>query len=741
MAGIDSNTLLILHGDDLTDSSSNAVAITNNGVTVSTTQSKFGGKSLYFNGSSYLTLQNLNLIPKSGDFTVDWWEYRTASTTGGAILHQNVTDDSGYGFLLGYGSQNYVYISSSQATNSAAWDIANGKSMGAETLNQWVHYAIVRTGSTFLLFRNGVLYSQFTSNLTIITLNAYPDIGRYTYNGSKTYFAGYIDEFRISNIARWTADFEVPTEAYSGAPKLSHTFSRLLNNVIYYGKVFVMNPKGRINLRCDLASVFATPVGGIKIETLPIGSEVKIPVNGVDYNFIVVNQGNPDSSLYDSSCDGTWLLMKDVYGTTIWDSSNNKLAESDIHTYLNNDFISLLDTNVQDIIKEIKIPYYEGGGYGLTTHTGADGLSTQVFLLSPYEMGAAAQDHLPIDGAALDYFDGINSSGANNKRQAYYNGSIANYWTRTAHGYYGNKIWFVDSTGRTIQYDSCNIASSYYTRPAFILPSDTECELEPNADGSYNLKTTLPSAAHISPTNGVTYTSGLAGLDAETVNLFGQAISNNSDITNETSVVYVDFGGIHREISVGDQVTLTLNGTDYAFDIIGFNHDNLTNSNAYGEATATGKAGFTFQMHGIFGTSYMMNGSSTNTGGWQSSTMRVSTMATMKNYLPSAWKSIVKPVNKATGTGNNSTSGTVTTSDSCFLLSEIEIFGTAYYAVSGEGSQYAYYKAGNSKNKSTYWWTRSPKAGYIYGFCYVYKGATNYNTAANNLGVAFAFCV
>ena len=75
-------------------------------------------------------------------------------------------------------------------------------------------------------------------------------------------------------------------------------------------------------------------------------------------------------------------------------------------------------------------------------------------------------------------------------------------------------------------------------------------------------------------------------------------------------------------------------------------------------------------------------------------------MATMKGYLPSAWKSIIKPVNKASGTGDGSTSGTETVSDSCFLLAEIEIFGSTRHSVSGEGTQYAYYKAGNSKAKN-----------------------------------------
>ena len=259
------------------------------------------------------------------------------------------------------------------------------------------------------------------------------------------------------------------------------------------------------------------------------------------------------------------------------------------------------------------------------------------------------------------------------------------------------------------------------------------------------LKPKVPTAS-LEAQSGVSYTNGLNGLEADVISLFSAAISNNSAITNTTSTVYIDFGNVHRKVSVGDQVTLSLNGTNYAFDIIGFNHDTLTDTAAYGEETATGKAGITFQMHDLFATVYMMN-SSTNRGGWKSSAMRTSTMATMKGYLPAAWQTAIKPVNKVSGTGGGSSSGTETVSDSCFLLAEIEIFGSKTYSVAGEGTQYAYYKAGNSKVKDKSgsafdWWERSPGSGDNEGFCKV----TSNGSAAGDYtgfkkGVAFGFCV
>ena len=258
-------------------------------------------------------------------------------------------------------------------------------------------------------------------------------------------------------------------------------------------------------------------------------------------------------------------------------------------------------------------------------------------------------------------------------------------------------------------------------------------------------KTKGPTAS-LTAQSGVSYTNGINGLEADVISLFSAAISNNSDITNETSIIFLDYGNIHRKVSIGDQVELSLNGTNYAFDVIGFNHDTLTDTAAYGEETATGKAGITLQMHDCFATIYNMNSSSNNNGGWKSSAMRTSTMATMKGYMPDDWEAIIKPVNKASGTGGGSSSGTETVSDNCFLLAEIEIFGFTKYSVSGEGKQYAYYKAGNStvKNKdgsARSWWERSPYSG-ANVFCDVNSAGTAGFKASNTRdGVAFGFCV
>lgn len=117
-----------------------------------------------------------------------------------------------------------------------------------------------------------------------------------------------------------------------------------------------------------------------KLGTKAVGSIVKLKVNGTATEFIVVHQGLP-SSMYDSSCNGTWLLMKVIYEKRAWHRSNvNKYESSDIHAYLNSTFLNLFESNIRDGIKQVNIPYRKNGGSGGTTQQGANGLPCKIFL-------------------------------------------------------------------------------------------------------------------------------------------------------------------------------------------------------------------------------------------------------------------------------------------------------------------------------------------------------------------------
>lgn len=209
-----------------------------------------------------------------------------------------------------------------------------------------------------------------------------------------------------------------------------------------------------------------------------------------------------------------------------------------------------------------------------------------------------------------------------------------------------------------------------------------------------------------------------------------------SDATWEQIISACQSNSVPSTWAVGDSKTMTINGTDYQIDIIGKNHDTYT---------AGGTAPLTFQMHNSYADTKQMNGSETNIGGWTSCAMRSTHLPAILALMPTEVQNGIREVNKKTTKGGGA-SNIVTTADKLFLLSEVEIFGSTYSSASGEGTQYAYYKAGNSKNKTVIngshssWWERSPSAHNSHGFCFVVSGSNSSGNPSILRGVAFAFC-
>ena len=208
---VDRNTLFLLNGESLNDSSIYNVPLVSNGVVVSTAQSKFGGSSLYFNGNATMTSSS-NIIPNYGDFTIEWWEYRTAINGENVVFNAISNINNFYGLLVGYidvDNNNNIYVS----VDGSSWGI-NSANMGQPNLNTWNHFALVRVGNVYKTFKNGILQTESTVD-GVINLSDGFVIGNWDYRTESTSkFIGYIDEFRISKVARWTSNFTPPTEPY-----------------------------------------------------------------------------------------------------------------------------------------------------------------------------------------------------------------------------------------------------------------------------------------------------------------------------------------------------------------------------------------------------------------------------------------------------------------------------------------------------------------------------------------------
>lgn len=195
---------------------------------------------------------------------------------------------------------------------------------------------------------------------------------------------------------------------------------------------------------------------GTPLGNLPVGSTVKIAVGGTDYDWLVVHQGLPGSK-YDESCNGVWVVMKDIYTKSKFDS-NNFYKNSDIHTYLNGTFYNLIDSQIRAVIKQVKIPYTNRG-----VQSGANGLSTKVFLLSGTEIGFSGVSFMNTEGTKLSYFDSAS------KRVAYNGSSAAAWWLRSPLTTTSGNVWYVMSDGSGSVLDSRSICG---VRPCMILPQD-----------------------------------------------------------------------------------------------------------------------------------------------------------------------------------------------------------------------------------------------------------------------------
>ncbi len=273
----------------------------------------------------------------------------------------------------------------------------------------------------------------------------------------------------------------------------------------------------------------------VTLSSKAIGSTIKLKVNGSARNFIVVHQGKP-SSVYDDSCNGTWLLMQDIYENRAWHSSNtNDYANSTIHSYLNSTFLNLFESNIKNAIKQVKLPYRKGSGTSTTVTSGSNGLSAKIFLLSATETSFDFSYMPSGEGAELAYFKGCADNSSDSKRVAYLNGSATNWWLRSPYCDSFSSALFVysngDLYGRYCSY-SCGI------RPALILPSTllvsddgtVSTNTAPSTPGSISVPSSIMGGTNIS-------ISWAKSSDAES-NLAGYKVERSTNGGSSWSQIY-----------------------------------------------------------------------------------------------------------------------------------------------------------------------------------------------------------
>ena len=222
----DTNTLLLLHMNG-TDGSTvfrddngatrSAIGIKAvNNAQIDTAQYKFGGSSLLLDGTDDVIAlgpddnSSYVLWPQTGEFTIEgYFRYDAAISSGTTVVAANVygaygdANPTGRSWIGLYQGKPTISINGAGFVQSAT----------LATQSQWYHFAGVRDSSNEIrLYVDGTeVGTAITSSQTIAS--GYVALGA-TGNAYTLDWNGYIDEFRLSDTCRYTANFTAPTAPF-----------------------------------------------------------------------------------------------------------------------------------------------------------------------------------------------------------------------------------------------------------------------------------------------------------------------------------------------------------------------------------------------------------------------------------------------------------------------------------------------------------------------------------------------
>lgn len=193
-------------GSTITDSSSSPKTVTAFGnATQSATQSKFGGKSLYLDGTGdYLTIASDAAFGfGTGDFTIEFWYFPTQNVGNEAVLDLRTTD-----------AVQWLWFGKSSGGAIRTYDAANVRTGGAVTLNAWNHVAWSRVGGENHVYLDGTRVINWTNGGDVgstrpVTIGANAD-------KNIELSTAYIDSLRITKgVGRYQgATIDVPTAEF-----------------------------------------------------------------------------------------------------------------------------------------------------------------------------------------------------------------------------------------------------------------------------------------------------------------------------------------------------------------------------------------------------------------------------------------------------------------------------------------------------------------------------------------------
>lgn len=214
-AGIDANTFLMLHFDEKSgtpvDSSQESLAVNARDTAVYSNGKFSRARNL---NNSYLSATCAQMATGTGDFTYDGWFYLTATnkrrglfTTGSNCVCFAAWEDNKFALGLSSTGNGWTYD-----------HLDNNRFDFTFSANTWYHIAVVRNGNTLNVYVNGNSISSFdVTNLDVPAVSGTDEFKIGYPLGDMSNSTDIVDEFRFSNVARWTSNFTPPDHAYTSA--------------------------------------------------------------------------------------------------------------------------------------------------------------------------------------------------------------------------------------------------------------------------------------------------------------------------------------------------------------------------------------------------------------------------------------------------------------------------------------------------------------------------------------------
>jgi hypothetical protein len=321
------------------DNSPNNFTVTAaNGAAISTTQNKFGGASGYFDGSDdYINIPDNSVFDfGSGDFTIEYWEYRTSSDNNRTVMsRKNVTYTP---YMVGYAWNGTLAFYAS--SNGSSWTIVDLK-MGSIILNTWTHYAVTRQGNTFRTFQNGTLIASTTSTDTFPAGSSAVGIGKW----SIYYFAGYLDELRITKgVARYTGSFTTSSIEFSNNASVNQYETKyvglvggLNDTTVDYG----VEKLSDSSLKIRKMSVSGTPISGSPVLSASVD---RVYVNVLNYNNV---QTTAQSASYATTASYALNASGSGGGATLTTGSTYPITSSWSNNSISSSYVNLNNISSQ----------------------------------------------------------------------------------------------------------------------------------------------------------------------------------------------------------------------------------------------------------------------------------------------------------------------------------------------------------------------------------------------------------